>query len=156
MKTQIKTDGLDAILKQFKEAKIPKIQIGILGDKDARTGKAKSNATVGAAHEYGAPARNLPMRSFLRVPLTDHLNEFLKKSEIFKPEVLRDVIRTKKLNPWMQKIGIVGEAVVQEAFASGGFGKWPALTSRTMSKKQNDQILVETGQLRDSITSRVV
>ena len=49
-------------------------------------------------------------------------------------------------------MGAVGESIVQDAFSTGGFGKWKP--SR-MENKQTKQTLVETQQLRNSITSDV-
>lgn len=143
---------IDVIIKVLKEANKNKLVVGILGEHDARI-NGSSNAEVGAAHEFGSPARNLPIRSFLRQPLTDHLEEFLEKSGLFNKDAFKKVLKEQKIIPWLKKIGIVCEQVVAEAFNSGGFGKWAPWKGDYQSSTGN--ILVDSTQLRDSITSEV-
>lgn len=144
----LKLDGLDKLLKALK-AKPPVARIGILGE-SSREGGGPTNADIGAIHEFGGA--KTPMRSFLRMPLTEELPAALEASGAFDEETLKQVIKTGTVVPWVQKVMIVAEGVVGEAFATGGFGKWPP---SNMAGKKNAQTLVETGQLRDSITSEV-
>lgn len=153
MRVQLNTGKLDALIKSFKHP--PVCQVGILGGKNQRKGRA-TNAVVGAAHEFGAPARGLPQRSFLRMPLALKLNEQLQDRGAFDNVAAKHVIEAKSLKPWMKKVGLSAVAVILDAFDSSGFGNWPSLKQSTMNKKKTKQILVETQQLRDSITSRVV
>jgi len=148
--TVIKTEGLDKLLKAL-GAKMPTARVGVLGDKNVRSTKgATSNATVGAAHEFGTS--KLPMRSFLRVPITEHLQAKMEAAGALDKQVLRQVIALGSVLPWLQKIAVIAEGIVGEAFDTGGFGKWPP---SMMDYKKNHQTLVETQQLRNSITSEV-
>jgi hypothetical protein len=45
-------------------------------------------------------------------------------------------------------LGVMGEETVQEAFATGGFGQWPALRPRTIQRKGSSRILIDSAQLR--------
>lgn len=150
---EINLRGIDQILKALK-AKMPVARIGILGGGE-RTGKGSppSNATIGAWHEFGTT--KMPMRSFLRVPLTDHLNDKLEQSGAFDPDVIKAVIASGSVLPWLKKVVIVARAIVAEGFDTGGFGQWAPLSPKTLGKKKVDQILVETQQLRNSITSEM-
>lgn len=144
------TRELDKLIKAF-TGKLPVAHVGIIGTKDQRSkGKASSNATIGAKHEFGD--EGLPVRSFLRVPLTQQFEKYLEKSGAFNKDVLRKVIKDGSILEWMKKIAIVGETIVSDAFATGGFGAWKP---SNMLFKQNQQTLVETQQLRNSITSEV-
>jgi hypothetical protein len=148
----MKTKSLDQLIKALR-GQLPHARVGILGDKTHRkagTDSEKTNAQIGAKHEFGDDG--MPIRSFLRVPITDHMQEFLNKSRFFDPVALKDVLRTGSIITWVKKIGIVGESVVAEGFATGGFGKWKP---SNMARKKNHQTLVETQQLRNSITSDV-
>ncbi len=143
------TDGLDALIKAMKDP--PVASVGVLGDKDGRSDD-NSNATIGAKHEFGDPAANLPIRSWLRMPIIDHLSEYLMKSDAFKPMVLKVILKTASIKIWVEKIGITAEAAIADAFDTGGFNKWrPSI----MKFKKNHQTLVETQQLRNSVTSVV-
>lgn len=146
------TKGLDQILKALK-GKQPYARIGILGTSAGRTG-GSSNAQIGAAHEYGTSS--LPMRSFLRMPLTDNLDKRLASAGAFNKDALNRLVKEGSMVAWVEKLAILAEAIVGEAFDSGGFGKWAALNPKTMASKKVKQILLETGQLRSSITSEVV
>lgn len=150
---ELRLHGLDQLLKALK-AREPTARIGILGSgQRAGKGSPPSNATIGAWHEFGTS--KMPMRSFLRVPLTDHLNDRLASAGAFDPETLKAVIASGSLIPWIKKVMIVAKVIVLEGFDTGGFGKWPDLAQSTWSKKKVQQILVETQQLRNSITTEV-
>jgi phage gpG-like protein len=146
------TKGLDQILKALK-GKQPYARIGVLGTSAGRGG-GTSNAQIAAAHEYGTSS--LPVRSFLRMPLTENLDKRLAGSGAFNKDLLSRLVKEGNFISWVEKLAILSEAIVGEAFDSGGFGKWSALNPKTMAAKKVKQILLETGQLRNSITSEVV
>lgn len=141
--------GLDQMLKAIK-AKTPVARIGILHD-SKRTGGNSTNAQVGAAHEFGTS--KMPKRSFLREPLNDHLSSKIEESNLINKEVMAQVIKQGSVIPWLKQIATLAEGIVLEAFSSNGFGKWAPwkgiYTSRT------GQILVDSNQLRDSISTEV-
>lgn len=161
---ELNTKGLDDLLKALK-GKLPTVSVGILG-KNTRSSSAtfdqvvngkvsfETNASIGAKHEFGEVTKfgKLPVRSFLRVPITDHLQKYLDASGAFEEDSIKKVIKEKSLVSFLKKIGIVAENIVSDAFATGGFGLWKP---SNMAFKKNHQTLVETQQLRNSITSRV-
>lgn len=147
------TKGLDKLLKALtKEA--PMGRVGILGDKTNRVtvdGKSVlTNAGIGARHEFGESG--MPQRSFLRKPLIDHMQKALDRSGAWDEAALKEVLATKSFVPWVRKACIVAEGVVLGGFDTGGYGAWPP---SDMRYKKNHQTLVETQQLRNSITSEV-
>lgn len=142
-------DGLDKVIKALKK-KPPLIKVGILGDKNQRTDSKLTNAQVGATHEFGT--HRLPQRSFLRMPLGEHLMPALENSGAFDQGVLDDVVKSGSMEAWSKNVAAVAEGVVLDAFDSGGFGAW---IPSDMRFKNNHQTLVETQQLRNSITSEV-
>ena len=114
-----------------------------------------TNATIGAAHEFGSLKRHLPKRSFLREPLIDHLQESLNAAGVFSEATQAEIIKEKSMVPWTKRIAVLAEDVVKKAFDTGGYGKWPKLSKETLAHKTTKDILVETTQLRDSIISDV-
>lgn len=146
--SELNTKNLDQLIKALKKQKL-KGRVGILGKTTARDGKL-NNATIGAFHEFGTT--NLPVRSFLRYPITEKLQKYLQQSGAFSKEAVEDVIKQKSLKPWLQKAVIVAESIVIDAFDTGGFGAWQP---SNMKYKSVHMTLVETQQLRDSITSEV-
>lgn len=171
----MKTAGLDNLIKALSE-NASKVRLGILGSHaqrmanvqtDSITGESfhdgeistANNAEIGLKHEFGGPSTlpngkviNLPQRSFLRVPLIQQYQKYLDASGAFDRATLMSVLKKGTFEKWLSKLGMVGEQVVLEAFDTGGFGEWK---ESNMSFKTNHQTLVETQQLRNSITSEV-
>lgn len=147
--SDLNTKDLDKLIKAL-SYDLPGVKAGIFGAQSAREEGETTNAEVGAKHEYGLDG--MPVRSFLRMPITLHLFDRLEQSGAFTEEVLRRVFYEGSIVPWMQKVGIVVEGIILEAFDTGGFGQWKR---SVMSAKKNKQTLVETAQLRNSITVEV-
>lgn len=149
---EIKLDGLHALIKALKKSEKTFVKVGILGTHAGRADNSgKTNAEIGVIHEFGGA--HMPQRSFLRVPITEHLNKELEKSGMFTQASLQKVISQKSLIPYLEKIGVSAEGIVSDAFKTGGFGKWKP---SDMSRKKIKQTLVESQQLRNSISSEVV
>lgn len=145
---QFDDKNLKDLIKAFK--KVPVARVGVLGHHASRRGKTEeTNASIGARHEYGI---GIERRSFLRVPISDKLQSYLESMGAFDKDSIKKVIKEKSLFSWVQKIGVIGELIVGDAFASGGFGLWKP---SNFKYKKNWQTLVETKQLRDSISSEV-
>lgn len=139
-------DKLTHILK----GKIPMARVGVLGKNSRSDTRTATNSQIGAKHELGLDG--LPMRSFLRMPIAEHLAGALEKAGLYKKGILETTLREGTLVDLMKKIGVLGEGIVQDAFDSGGFGKWKP---SNMDRKKVKQTLVETQQLRNAISSDV-
>lgn len=147
------------------------VDVGIMGGKNNRKDGGVSNADVGFVHEFGTA--KIPKRSFLRMPL------FLKSDEIM--ESVKGAGYLKKLGAGnmravLSDLGIACEGAIGEAFDSAGFGSWPPNAYSTILRKAKGSLMVRrqkaaedmfeggshtspliaTGQLRRSITSKVV
>jgi hypothetical protein len=160
---EIKLDGLEKLVKALKIKNPPKILLGIVGTKPERSGGA-TNAEIGAAHEYGSVQRNLPARSFLRMPISEKLDESLKDAGMTDEGTLRKVITDGSIMPWLEKIKLIAKAIVIEAFDTEGFGKWrkwsrkyarrqelKMQSKKTGGRGTDNKILDDTGQLKGAI-----
>ena len=117
-----------------------------------------SNADLGLIHEKGSPARGIPRRSFLEVPLTTKMPGMMAKVG----QLILKGLEASNIAIAYEKLAAIGEIVVHQAFPTSGYGTWPSL------KKGSTEIggygraggapshLIDTGQLRQSISSRVV
>lgn len=147
--------GLERLLKNLKEKYY--VDIGILGAAAKAESGGITLAGIGAVHEFGTDKAGrgnktvIPERSFLRMPLESGQEEIEKQIE---PK-LKELISSGDIKGIYKLIGIAGESRVQEAFQSGGFGKWPANAESTILQKGSDSPLIDDGTLRKSITSRV-
>lgn len=146
--TELDLSGLEKLEKAIQNA--PIVKVGILGDGSKRQNGGLTNASVGLVHEVGDG--QMPQRSFLRVPISERLDKEIESAGIVNRVTLRQIIKTGSLVDFMRKVGVIAEGIVADAFATGGFGKWK---KSDMRYKKVHMTLVETQQLRNSITSEV-
>jgi len=139
-------------LEQLKENLGQKInaKVGVLGDSASREGGEENNATIGATHEFGSFTKNIPQRSFLKMPIAENSDK-LTQSINFEEELTRK----EGVKNIFEKMAVNAVAIVQTAFETGGYGKWQPLSNQTIKKKKSASILIDTAQLRKSITYRV-
>lgn len=129
-------------------------RVGILQGSGKRAG-GQSNATLGAIHEFGSKTKGIPARSFLRMPLE-------KRSHLIKQAVMANRAKIARslaegdAEPIYRDLGIAAEAVIQSAFESNGFGSWAKNKPKTVASKKSSSPLIDTGQLRASVLSKVV
>lgn len=145
--------GLQELNKAMKQKM--RTKVGILSGSGSRTDEnGVSNATLGLVHEMGSATKNIPARSFLRMPIqfkADAIqNDVLKR----KPAIERAMADGDAM-PLYDTLGLSAVAYVQMAFESGGFGQWKPLSSKTVAQKGSSSPLIDTGQLRESITWEV-
>lgn len=130
-----------------------KTRVGILGSKaSADHGDGMTNVEIGSIHEFGSISRNIPARSFLRIPLEEHIWEWVKKNK----DRYNELLETGSVEKWYVALGFEAERIVDEAFTTSGYGKWQALKPITIKRKGSAMPLIDTGQLRASITSQVI
>lgn len=143
----LESQPLDRLIRVLSE-KLPVARVGVLA-----TGRTddSNNAEVGAAHEFGTST--VPQRSFLRMPIMEKFDGELEKSGAFNEDMLKEVVKSGTIRTWMQKIAKIGERIVLDALATGGFGKWKPW--KPGYSNQTGQILVDTQQLKNAITSDV-
>ncbi len=111
-----------------------------------------SNAALGLIHEFGSISKNIPARSFLRMPI------MMKGKDIttqMSGSSVRNAVESGNFKKVFQILGIIGEGLVKSAFSTGGFGQWAENKPATIRRKGSAAPLIDTGQLRRSITSDV-
>lgn len=141
---------LKDLIKSFSGSGI--VKVGVLAGDSPREG-VLGNAEIGMKQEFGSVSKNIPPRSFLRMPLETKKQELIKA---LQTKAVKKAIEGGDLDLALELMGIAGEGIVQEAFSTGGFGQWPANAPFTISKKGSSAPLIDTGQLRRSISSEVV
>lgn len=155
--------GLRTLQRQVGELPARKVQVGLFADTAGRVadpGRIDHNPTLGAVHEFGLAFTvvgnkrtvTIPERSFLRMPLSLYFGPAL----MAQAQGLLRVLREQGVKRFLGLIGAIGEDVVQEAFATGGWGSWPKLAPSTVAAKHSSAILIESSQLRKAVSSRVV
>lgn len=129
-------------------------EVGVLGSKTNRTGENKnnlSNADIGLLHEKGSVSKRIPARSWLEMPLTVKSKELMVVAK-----TLIDNMTANNIVKSYRILGIKAEEIIQRAFSSRGFGQWVPNSPVTIRRKKSDMPLIDTAQLRKSVSSRVV
>ncbi len=171
-KIRVDTEQLDAIREALNSGM--RAKVGILGSghageehmagesfivdgkqhrKRSKQSSGLTNAEVAMKNEFGSYTDNIPPRSFLRMPLETKTGELVA---LAVSNTIRRRIMQADLEGALTLIGIKAEAIIQEAFASGGFGKWKPNAPLTVKLKGSSSPLIDTGQLRRAVTSEVV
>ncbi len=152
----VDTDTLERVRADFAEQGKKRVHVGILGGFDARTGgddgEPIGNAQLGAVHEFGVVSKNIPARSFLRMPVIAQLPAVLKATsrDHWHKVILKNGI--------LGALGLLGGYALDAihlSFETGGFGTWQRLKARTIKRKGSSAILIDTAQLRQSITAEI-
>ena len=161
--------GLDAVAGEIESVLSSALKVGILPEHNARD-DGDTNAVVGLKNEFGwgpsetSPEQEsvrgrshmewgrIPQRSFLRVPLIEHLGRKINESE----SVIKEAVEGRLSVGLPEIIGSVATQTIQDAFDTAGFGKWQANDPDTAKWKGSDRPLIDTNQLRDSIAFEVV
>lgn len=143
--------GMAEIMRSLATLSKAEITIGIHavdGAKAYAKGKKNFKATtafVGAVHEFGAPSRGIPQRSFLRATVdsnSSRIEGFLFDAVAAVIDRVKDPMQAAN-TVGLQVVGLVAKRIVQ--------GIPPALKPATIERKGSSTPLIDTGQLRQSI-----
>ena len=154
MSVTLDLSTLKTLRGKLEELEQTKVRVGLFAETAGRSGVEKGriddNPSLGFVHEFGNAKKKIPERSFIRMPLMLHLAPLLEGKDWITSLMKRGVKRT------LGFLGVLGEDCIQEAFATGGYGNWPALAPRTIARKKSSRILIESAQLRKAVASKVV
>ena len=140
---------LKEITKQIKLATTHEVNVGIPKDV-GRYPNGLSIVDVGRKHEFGI---GVPRRSFLRMPFIVEQKTIDKAIATSWKKIAEGKSQTIKE---FGILGIVGQNISKDAFATSGFGKWEKLKPATEKAKGSAEILLDTSKLVQSITNWVV
>ena len=160
--------GLEQMKAQLDLAKKARVRIGILGDA-ARSAypDGTSMAEVAFKSEFGfvttghmqrfdnsSPIGDqlVPARSFLRMPVGGYSSVIIGRVSNQFAKAIWDG----KFLGWLRRLGYSARNQVDKAFASAGFGMWSPNTPFRIAQKGSAQPLIDTGELRHSVSSDVV
>lgn len=153
---KLNMEGFELLQQQLEAAKGSIVRVGVLGSGAGRSNEPGSedlnNAEIGLKQEFGSVTDHIPVRSFLRMPLNTQLP---KKLQQIGQAAWIGLIKEDGLEFALKELGVLAENVVQQGFATRGYGQWAPNAPYTIRKKGSSQPLIHTAQLRRSITSEV-
>lgn len=157
---EVKEDftGIEKLLKSLKTKKF--VKVGVLRGNVSRQRKegekrGPNNATIGLKHEFGSFSEGIPKRSFIRMPI-QHRQDKIIESVLENKEKYEEALADNEEEVLFQDLGFLAEEAIQESFETQGFGQWRPNSPATIELKGSDSPLIDTAQLRKSITSKVV
>ena len=141
--------GLKGFLERFREIGKPKVYIGVPASKNGMHEGGINMATLLAIHVLGAPSRGIPQRDPLTPPLIANAQRYSDLLALGLKNALSDGTDPKLV---YEKIGIVATNDVYDYFVTGNF---KPLNQKTIDRKGSSKPLIDTEELRGSITYEV-
>lgn len=133
----------------IKQASIKRhVEVGIRGEEDPRRAGQLGNVELGAIHEFGLG--HVPERSFIRDPIDNNLAKYRKLTRVLGRSVY--TLKTTLI----QALNVLGLRVQADMRKAINNGLEPGLADVTIARKGSSKPLVDTGQLKASITYKVV
>lgn len=172
-KVQFNMDNLQNLVKSLKKEYV--LEVGILGSQaKAKHDKNSSltNAEIGIIHEQpDRDGNKMPRRSFLEDSLKFKLNFNKEQFRELRKVMFKQFFIKNAPEKFLQDLGAKCLEIIEEGFATGGFGMWKPLsprrekerskglpkrvTKRSLTYWFNHPVLTDTGKLRKSISFRV-
>lgn len=135
--------------KLIREISVPKnVEVGIRGEDDQRHALEVGNVELGAIHEFGLG--NVPERSFIRDTIDKNLNGYRPLTRALSKRVYTLKMSLKNA------LEVLGSKVQSDMRRAIEAGIPPALDPATIARKGSSKPLVDTGQLKASISYKVV
>lgn len=106
-------------------------------------------AQIGLIHEFGAPAAGIPQRSFIRAWADENQGNVKKAISA----MLQSVVRGKRTRE--QAFQLLGQAFTGQVKKRMAIGIPPPLSPVTIALKGSSKPLIDSGQLRSSISYAV-
>ena len=131
-------------LQQFKDSVV---KAGILA-KDGSNNHSEGITVfqIGMIHEFGSPEKNIPRRSFIRVPIENNIKEITKLIENNHKLVSENSMSAKVA---LDRIGLKAQNTIKKSFRDND---WKPLKRATVKRKGSSRPLIDTGQLVGSIS----
>jgi len=149
MQVQVNSTGGKGIAALLKRLDDGFVNVGILAGEGQHEDSVLTVAQIGFWHEFGAENANIPERSFIRSTINGKAKEIKAVSRAQLKKVINGVTTTEK------GLGILGAftaGLIQEKFTSNN---WAPNTAKTELRKGSSAPLIDTGQLRQSISYEV-
>lgn len=125
------------------------VYVGIPQKYSSRPKERITNAELAFIHTNGSPVNNIPPRPFLQPAIEAHQAEISQRLLDAFAYIMggKKEEGVRRLNV----LGIYAVEVVKDMFKKG-HNNWPPLKPETIKRKGSDLPLVDTGEMRNSIT----
>lgn len=141
---------LREITERAKQLNNISLNVGIPSDKGEREkSSGVTNAELGIIHEFGAPERGIPERSFMRSTAEEESKNVAKLAGIQIKKSLNSEISA------YDAFSVIGNYLQVKIVDKITEGNFEENTKETIKRKKSSKPLIDTGQLRASITYEI-
>ena len=146
----LKDRGMTEVMQHFQVLSRGKVVVGYPGDGPMHESGQFTVAALAVAHEFGVPDNNLPARPFMRQTWNNNQADVKVKQRLAFGMALRG-----RWSPRMalERLGLDYEDKVRATIDAGNF---EPIAAATKKRKGSSRILIDTGDLRRRVTSKVV
>lgn len=145
VKITVKKDNTKELLKKLESMKNFDLLVGVPQDEAEREEGEITNAQLMFIHSEGSPVRNIPPRPVIDITLKEEKEKINQK---FK-KALNVILNGGNPSVELEKLGIYITNKIKAKFGSEDLAP---LQPSTIKAKGSDRPLIDTGQLRNSIT----
>jgi hypothetical protein len=121
------------------------VRVGIPDDASSKE-EGTPLAMIGTVHEFGLPEKGIPERPFLRASVNANADRY---RALNKASLLAIVNGTMTVEQALNRLGVAATGDVK---ATIGKGRFALLDPETIRRKGSSKPLIDTGQMRQSIT----
>lgn len=148
----VQKDISKALISDIKKLTKTDVLVGIPATGGTRQDDGANNALIGYVMETGDPERNIPARPFL-VPGVDAASDEIGKRLTKAADAALDG-RQEAINSQLNAAGLLAQSSVKSAITNGEFAPLSGrtLAARKARGRSGDKPLIDTGQLRRSVT----
>lgn len=146
----VKDMGMKAIEVRFAELSRSHVVVGYPGDGPMHESGQFTVATLAIAHEFGVPDNNLPARPFMRQTWETNREDVKAKQRLAFGMALRGRWAPRVA---LARLGLDYEDKIRATIDTGNFAP---LSPRTIKRKKSTALLIDTGDLRRRVVSKVV
>lgn len=153
MKLTVEQDNLADIMKQIAALASKKVLVGVpAADAERQDGEPITNADLAYIHDNGAPGANIPPRPFMQPGIEEAKDKVVSQLGRAITGALNN--RPEVVDAALHGAGLQAQSSIKNKINEGPF---EALKASTLAARQRrgvsrDKPLIDTGQLRNSIS----
>jgi len=155
--------GYSGIIRELRLARDSYVDVGYWGPKKHPESDGDTVVSIAATNEFGSRSDKIPERSFIRSTVDEHRTEYRN----MLAQAGADIARSRGARTVKGELTAIGEHILTDIQRkiTDGDSSWPPMAEATKAMRRHKgpggvggkfQLLLDTGTLRASVSTRVV
>jgi hypothetical protein len=144
-------NNMPKLAEALKKLQRAAVYVGIPADHSLRTGEDVTNAQLLYIHTHGSPLQNIPARPVIEPAIAAEDNASRISAELKQAAQSALEADPRAMHQHLEKAGQLGENAAKRWFTDPR-NHWAPNAPATIEEKGSDKPLIDTGELRRSIT----